>query len=127
MTTFTESRHAAEFIMSEAAGHRSRDNATLLSGQNLQAGTVLTLDVSSTPSSKVFKAWDGSRDSDETHDPYPTAILLNDGDASDGNLAVAVIARDAEVNKNLLTYPTQSEEEADMIRLLALVGIIVRS
>jgi len=127
MTTFTESRHAAEFILSEAAGNRSRDNATLLSGQDLQAGTVLALDVTTTPSSKVFKAWDGSRDSDNTHDPYPTAILLNDADASSGNLAVAVIARDAEVNKNLLTYPTQSEEEADMIRLLALVGIIVRS
>ena len=41
MTTLTESPHAAGFLLSEAEGHRSRDNGVLISGQNLQAGAVL--------------------------------------------------------------------------------------
>lgn len=127
MTTFTESRHAAEFILSEAAGNRSRDNATLVSGNNLQAGTVLALDVTSQPNDIIYTKWDGSRDSANTHDPYPVAILINDVDASSANTKCSVIARDAEVNTNLLTGPTQTEEVNDMKRLLALVGIICRS
>lgn len=41
MTEKVETLHAAGFIMSEAAGNRSRDNATLASGENRGAGTVL--------------------------------------------------------------------------------------
>jgi len=41
MTTLTEGNHAFEFLVSEAPGHRSREPDTLISGQNLQAGTVL--------------------------------------------------------------------------------------
>ena len=126
MSILTETRHAAEFILSEAAGQRSRDNATLASGNNLQAGTVLALDTSSTPTSTVYTKWDGSRDSSNTHDPYPVAVLINDTDATSAAKACAVIARDAEVNKNLLVAPTQTEEQDDMIRLLKLVGIICR-
>lgn len=43
MTTKTELLHAGGFIISEANGNRSRDNATLLSGQNLKAGAVVGL------------------------------------------------------------------------------------
>ena len=127
MTTFTETRHAAEFILSEASGHRSRDNATLVSGNNLQAGTVLALDSTSTPDTLVYTKYDGARDSGALPDPYPTAILINDVDATSANVACAVLARDAEVNLRLLTYPNQSEEEADVVRLLKLVGIVCRS
>lgn len=41
MTTFTEGTHAGEHIISEASGTRSRDVVTLLTGNNLAAGTVL--------------------------------------------------------------------------------------
>jgi len=41
MTTLSESTHAAEFMVSEAEGTRSREAITLLSGQNLKAGAVL--------------------------------------------------------------------------------------
>lgn len=41
MTTFTEGRHTGEHIISEAAGSRSRDVVTLITGQNLGAGTVV--------------------------------------------------------------------------------------
>jgi len=42
MTVFTEGRHAVEGLMSEAAGQRSRDAVTILSGAGvLKPGTVL--------------------------------------------------------------------------------------
>lgn len=41
MTEKVEMLHAAGFLISEANGNLSRDNATLTSGQNLGAGTVL--------------------------------------------------------------------------------------
>lgn len=41
MTVFTEGRHAAEFILSEAPGQISRDNAVIAVSQTLEAGRVL--------------------------------------------------------------------------------------
>lgn len=42
MTTVkTETRHAAEFVMSEANGNRSRGNATIAASQTILPGTVL--------------------------------------------------------------------------------------
>lgn len=42
MTKLTEGRHPAEFILSEAAGMRSRDNITILSGEGvLEPGTLV--------------------------------------------------------------------------------------
>jgi hypothetical protein len=41
MTTLTEDLHASGFIASEANGHRSREEITVLSGQNLKAGAVV--------------------------------------------------------------------------------------
>jgi len=41
MANLTEGIHAAEFLVSEAPGHRSREEITVLSGQDLVAGQVL--------------------------------------------------------------------------------------
>jgi len=41
MTTLTEGQHAGDFVVSEAVGSRSREQVTLVSGQNLSAGAVL--------------------------------------------------------------------------------------
>jgi hypothetical protein len=41
MTAFTEGNYAGEHIASEASGTRSREVITVVSGQNLAAGTVL--------------------------------------------------------------------------------------
>lgn len=41
MTILTEGKHAAEFLVSEAAGTRSRERITVLSGETLVGGTVL--------------------------------------------------------------------------------------
>jgi hypothetical protein len=41
MTTFTEGRHAGEFLLSEAPGNLSRDNAVVAVSQTIKPGTVL--------------------------------------------------------------------------------------
>jgi hypothetical protein len=123
MTTFTEAAHAAEFILSEANGQRSRENGTLLTGLDLAAGTV----VMDNGSGKLIvytagTVTDGGADE-------AAGILLYPCDSTDGDLAVSYLARDAEVNLKLLTYPaetTDGGEEANTIASLALLGIIAR-
>jgi hypothetical protein len=41
MAALVEGQHAGEFILSEAPGNRSRENVTVLSGQDLEAGEVV--------------------------------------------------------------------------------------
>lgn len=121
MVTKTEARHSAEFILSEASGNRSRDNKTLVSGQNLKGGTLVEYENNSTTR---VTAWTGNRDSGGVPDPLPAGVLINDTDASGGDTPAAVMVRDAEVNKKLLTYPAQDGD--DVAPGLAALGIIAR-
>jgi hypothetical protein len=43
MPVHVEGRHPAEFILSEAEGHRSRDNVTVAAEQAIDAGTIIAL------------------------------------------------------------------------------------
>ena len=115
MVTFTEGRHAAEFILSEANGHRSRENGTLLSGENLAAGTVLMFAGTKLVAYEV-----------DTTGSAAAGVLIDAVDASDGDMPCAYIARDAEVNVNLLTGPGDTDGDAEMVASLALLGIIAR-
>lgn len=120
MTTFTEGNHDAEFILSEANFHRSRDNAELASGQNLAAGTVVGWD-----GGQRLIAWTGDEFTNGEEDEV-AGILIAATDASTGGHAkVAIIARDAEVQLNFLTFP--AAKQAVMIQSLKRLGIIVRS
>jgi hypothetical protein len=122
MVTFTETANAAEFILSEASGSRSRENGTLDTG-DLAAGTVLQM------SGEKLIAFTAAEATDGTLVAEAAGILLAAADATDADQAVAYIARDAEVNKKLLTYPaalTDGSDEAHMIASLKLLGIIVR-
>lgn len=125
MTTLTEGKHAGEFIVSEANGHRSRATATVLSGQNLVAGQVVEQDANG-----KLKALSDALDTGGDLVSTPVGILYDNVDASDGDVAGAVyIARDAEVNGAELTYPDESSadgQESHTIVALATLGIIVR-
>ncbi len=124
MTALTEARHAAEFIISEANGHRSRANGTLVSGQDLAAGTV----VMDNGSGKLTVYTAGDATDGGTQEA--AGILIYAVDASGGDVACSYIARDAEVNKNLITYPntlTDNSDETNTITSLGYIGIIVRS
>ena len=126
MTTFTEGRHAAEFVLSEAEGTRSRDTVTLHGGFTgaglLKAGTVLG---KITSGSKYAASPASGSDGSQT----AIAVLIYPADISAGDVQAAVISRDAEVNGDCLEYEAtvdQDSEKTAKATQLAAVGIIVR-
>ena len=115
MTTLTEGRHAAEFLMSEANGMRSRENGTVASGENLVAGQLVKAS-----GANLVAYTDGST---------PLGVLLYNVDATGGALKAAYIARDAEVNVDMLTFPAENSDatvKTDAIAALKVLGIIAR-
>jgi hypothetical protein len=120
MTTYTETDHDGEFIISEANFHRSRDSVELASGQDLAAGTVLQLDGGSR-----YIAYVGDEFTNGVEDEACAILIPAKDTTTGGHALVAIIARDAEVNINLLTFP--AAKQAQMIQDLKARGIIVRS
>jgi hypothetical protein len=121
MVTKTEGRHAAEFIMSEANGSRSRENGVVKTGEVLKAGEVVQLD------SGKLVSFDATTDSNGDADPAAVGVVIEPVDATSADVRAAYIARDAEVNLHLLTYPTGTGDEAVTIASLAALGVIARS
>lgn len=114
----TEQGHAGGFIISKANGNRSFDNAVVASGAGmLQAGTVVTLD------GTKYVPWD----EDDSAAP-PEGVLLSGVNATSADQAVAVLRRDAEVNRHELIWPTGITDNAKAAGIveLAALGIIVR-
>lgn len=121
MTTQTETTHAGGFIISEANGNRSRQNVTLTSGQDLEDGAVLG---KVTSGGKYVEYDNNASDGSQA----AAGILIGKGDATAGDLAVAIINCDAEVNGEELLWSDSSpdtHEAAGVVDLLAL-GIKVR-
>lgn len=125
MTTLTEGRHAAEFVLSEAAGTRSRESAAITAGQDLDVGEIVQDD-----GSGGLTAYTGALNTAGAVITQAKGILLYAGVSTTADVeTVAYIARDAEVNGNLLVFPTETstgDERANAIVSLALLGIIVR-
>lgn len=114
--------HDGGFLVSEASGTRSREAVTLISGQNLLAGSVLG---KITASGKYTQLNPGASDGSEA----AAAILFGDSDASAADLAVAAIVRDSEVHKDELVWPSGisgGQKTTALGELLAL-GIVARS
>lgn len=125
MATKTEGKHTAAFIISEANHVRSRETGTLVSGQDLAAGTVVQLD-----GSGKLTAFTATTDTAGDLTTEAVGILLDNVDASAADKEAVYIARDAEVNWNELTYPAESTaggEAANTKASLKLLGIIARS
>jgi len=123
MPVFTEGRHDGEFIISEAAGKRSRENITIVSGAGVIApGTVLG---KITASGKYQASAVGAADGSET----AAAVAISGCDATSGDVEIAAIVRDAEVNGNILTYHADRDLDAEKTAAnddLAGAGVIVR-
>ncbi len=113
MATLTEGNHPGEFIISEF-GSISREEITVVSGQNLVAGTVVG---KVTASGKYKNYDDGAADGSEV----AAGVLYADVDASAADTAGVILARLAEVNNNLLTG-----SDANGVTDLAALNIIVR-
>jgi len=125
MTTLTEAFPPANFVLSEAAGTRSRESAAITVGQTLVVGEIVEDD-----GSGGLTAMSGTLDSAGDLVTQAKGIVLYAGSStSAASETVAYIARDAEVNGNLLTFPTETtvgNERVLTIASLALLGIIVR-
>lgn len=120
-TSLTEGRHAGDFLLSEGDGHYSRDNVTLVSGHVLDAGTV----VGKITSGGKYKQYDQQAgDGSEV----AAGVLYDNADSSDGDLAVCVINRTAEVVADLLVWPLGSPTDVTAgIADLKAIGVTVRS
>lgn len=120
MTTFTEGPRTAEYLISEANGHRARDVIKLAAGVSgtLVAGTVL---------GKVTASGDYNIYNPANSDGTQTvaAILFEAGKAGD---ARTVTMRAAEVKKSKLAWfsgATTNQINTGIAALVAL-GIVVR-
>jgi hypothetical protein len=130
MVTFTEPRHAAEFLLSEGNGWISRDTVTLASNGSTaityKAGAVLAL---VTATGKYVYYDNAGSDGTEA----ARAILLDACTVpATGDLVATVIARHAEVQGSELEYDpalsggTLTTAKAAAVTDLAAFGIIVR-
>jgi hypothetical protein len=124
MTVLTETRHAGEYIKSEANGDRSRETGTVASGQDLAAGEVVML------SGGELVAHDGLLDTQGDVITPAVGIMFDAVDATGGAVTGAVYtARDSEVVAAALTFPTETTaggEQAGVTASLATLGIIAR-
>lgn len=121
MTTLTETRHAGEFIISEANGHRSRDTITVASDNKLQAGHVVGK--LSTGGYAEFNPTNSQGEAKKA-----AGILFAPVDATDAAKEGVLLARDCEVNGADLTFfagATELQIET-AATALAELGIIVR-
>lgn len=122
MATYTaETTHAGEFLISEGNGQISRGDITVLSGEDLAAGTVLAV---VTASGKYAQHDEDGADGTEN----AAGILFEAVDASGGDAAGVGILRLAEVNADEIIWPATiiaAEITAAIVELTAL-NIIVR-
>lgn len=123
MTVFNENRYAGEFLLSEANGNRSRDVVTVASGAGVIApGTVLG---KLTTGGKYVPSPATGSDGSQT----AVAVAFYGCDATSADQKIAIVARDAEVNSNILSYASSVDDaakKAAKATQLAAVGIIVR-
>lgn len=112
MPTIYEGPHAAQFILTEANGQRSRDNVEIPVGQVFLPGTILAAGV---------PAMSGA--------DLAIAIYGADTTAADAEpVKIACIVRDAEVNRHAMAWPdgTTEAQIGAAATALAAQGIIVR-
>lgn len=120
-TNLTEKRRAGFFIASEATGHRSREQEILITGENLEAGSIVG---KITASSKLIEYDPGAGDGSE--DVYGVLIPTINATAEDKD--VVALVRDCEVDEDDLTWfsGASAPQIATGIAELKALGIIAR-
>jgi hypothetical protein len=118
----TEKAHSAEFVLSEAAGHGSRDNVTIAIGDSCAVGQTLKI---VTPATLTVPA---VVTGNVTTDVAADAIALYAVPVSTVAQNVAVISRNAEVNGNLLYFPGTilAADKNNIAKALAVHNIMAR-
>lgn len=121
MATLTEGARTAEFIISEANDHRSRDNVTVtIPPGGLEAGTVLGFVTARRAYARYF--------AEATNGQETVAGIAYKTCTEEGDTAGVVITRDAEVDGSKLIYEAGANAAAINVTNAGLValGIIVR-
>lgn len=118
----TETAHPAEFVLSEASGQRSRENAFLADPSTVRVGQPLTEGAAAT--TDKFRTYTVATTGAACH-----AVALYGGVSSSGqDLRISIIARDAELNEKCMDWGAMSEaEKATGRTTLAARGIILRT
>lgn len=96
MATLTEGRHAAEFMVSEANNTRSRETITVLSGEDLAAGSVLGRVNTGTASSTAYAGNTGNG---------TMGTVTVSGPAKPGVYALTIIEPGSNVGTFIVTDP----------------------
>lgn len=120
MVTLSQSPRPGEFIITEAAGTRSRDTVTIEAGQNLEVSAVLGR-ITGTGKCVALDplASDGSE--------VATGILYANTDATAGDINAVIVARDAEVRESDLDFNGADQAQIDTAKIeLDDLNIIVR-
>lgn len=121
MAVQTEAIHKSEGILSESNGKRSREEITVVSGQNLGSMFV----VGKVTASGKYAQYDNAA-ADGTQ--AAAGVLIGATDASAADAKGVILARDAEVDYDTLQWKaamSQNDKDAGVVDLTAL-GIIVR-
>lgn len=115
------------FLLSEASGHRSRSNGIIPAGTGkVLAGTVLG---QITATAGHFAPSPDGEVADIAGAENATAVLGYGVDATDTDVAVAMIDADAEINLSMLTFDASVDDEtkiAAKVAQLKAVGIRAR-
>jgi hypothetical protein len=117
----TEGPHTAEFILSEANGHRSRDNGYLADPITIKVATPLQRTAGPTTDRPATYVVATTGANCQALAIYGGTSIPVDG------LRIAVLARDAEVNLRLINWGAMSTaEQAIGVTTLATAGIVAR-
>lgn len=126
MTTLTEGKHTAQFLVSEANAYRSRDAATVTVPANTtyEAGTILG---QITATKKYVRHDSDASDGSENEAAILYDTLVNASESAVDNDAT-IINTDAEVRASDLTYEDGADAAAKTASnaALAALGIKVR-
>jgi hypothetical protein len=116
-TPLLETQHTAEFLVSYATGHRSFDRATLIAGQNLQAGAVLG---KITTSGKLTSYLPGAADGSQV---VYGILYANTNAVVDTKMTI--VARAAEVNLSELKWDASLNGAAIIVGTAGLTAISI--
>lgn len=126
MATYNEPTRPLEFLYSEANGQRSRETVTLTAAQGaLVAGTVMAK-ITGTGN---WAPYDDDANGATAGIGIAAGILCYDAANDAATQSITIIARDAEVKEDMLTWEASNDagEIAAGVVELAALGIIVRA
>ena len=120
MAAKTEGKHSGEFILSEANYDRSREEGTVVSGQNLTACTV----VGKITSGGKYTIYNNAAG---TGEGVAAGIIFDDCDATAGDKKAAFIVRHCTVKAAMLNWGTSDATAIAAGKVdLEAAGIIIR-